>query len=371
MKFTVNRETFLKELFKVQGTGERKSTLPILSNVLITAENKKVSLLSTNMEVGIQTSFEDEVIEKGRTTASAKVLYDICKEMQSNVLDIELDDNFLKIRGGKTESRIPTLPASDFPKIQLPTKTTNVTIDSSVLKDMMDKVSFCASTDETKYHLNSVYIDNATNKGWLRMVSTDGHRLGIVDRPVCSLEDLGSSKGILIPKKGAYELSKIVETSEKVSILYEAGYFYLIAGNTTVFVKEMDLEYPDYLRVVPTNNDKSFKVKRSEMLSALKVVSIMSTVKSRTVLMTVNNGSITLNSKSPEIGESNTEIEVDYSKTPMEIKFNSKYIIDILSALNDDIITFMMGEPLSPVMIKPEKGGDNNDNIYVVMPMRL
>jgi len=371
MKFTVNRETFLKELFKVQGTGERKSTLPILSNVLITAENKKISLLSTNMEVGIQTSFEDEVIEKGKTTASAKVLYDICKEIQSNVLDIELEDNFLKIRGGKTESKIPTLPASDFPKVQLPSKSPKITVDSSVIKDMMDKVSFCASSDETKYHLNSVYIDNANNKGWLRMVSTDGHRLGIIDKPLCTLDDLGSSKGILIPKKGVYELSKIVDTAEKVSLLYESGYFYLIADNTTVFVKEMDLEYPDYLRVVPSGNDKSFKVKRSEMLSALKVVSIMSTVKSRTVLMSVNNGSLTLSSKSPEIGESNTEIEVDYSKTPMEIKFNSKYIIDILSSLNDDIITFYMGEPLSPVLIKPDKDGTDSDNMYVVMPMRL
>ena len=371
MKFTVNREVFLKELSKVQGTGERKSTLPILSNVLITAENRKISLLSTNIEVGIQTSFEDEVIEKGRTTASAKVLYDICKEIQSNVLDIELEDNYLKIRGGKTESKIPTLPASDFPKVQLPSKSPKVTVDSSLIKEMMDKVSFCASTDETKYHLNSVYVDNSTNKGWLRMVSTDGHRLGMVDRPVCSLDDLGSSKGILIPKKGAYELSKIVDTAEKVSMLYESGYFYLIADNTTVFVKEMDLEYPDYLRVVPTGNDKSFKVKRSEMLSALKVVSIMSTVKSRTVLLTVNNGSLTLSSKSPEIGESNTEIEVDYSKTPMEIKFNSKYLIEILSSLHEDVVEFLMGEPLSPVLIRPDKEGSENNNLYVVMPMRL
>jgi len=234
---------------------------------------------------------------------------------------------------------------------------------------MMDKVTFCASTDETKYHLNSVFIDNSSNKGWLRMVSTDGHRLGMIDSPICDLETLGVSKGVLIPRKGAAELRKIIETSENVSIMIESGYMHIFAGNTLLFIKEMDLEYPDYLRVIPSNNDKSFKVKRTDFLSALKRVSIVSTIKSRTAMITLNQGALQLSSRSPDYGEATEEIEVDYSKTPMEIRFNSKYLIDILSAATEDVLSFELGDPLSPVLIRPKEG--SAECLYVVMPMRL
>lgn len=369
MKFTVNRDVLVRELAKVQGVGEKRTTVPILSNALISAENGKISMLSTNMEIGILTTFETDVIEKGKTTVSAKLLYDVCKEMPDGILDIETEENFLKVRGGKSETKMITLPAGDFPKVPLPNKTPKTTVESSKLINMMDKVGFCASTDETKYHLNSIYIDNGNNKGYLRMVSTDGHRLGLIDEAVCDLDTIGASKGILMPRKGAFELRKIMDTAKEVSIMVDNGYFYMFADNAVVFVKEMDLEYPDYTRVIPTSNDKMFRVKRNDMLSALRRVSLMSAIKSKTVLFTLNNGSLMLSSKSPESGEATEEIEVDYSKTSIEIKFNSKYVIDILSASHDDVLTFYMGDPLSPVLIKPDK--ETNDNLYVVMPMRL
>lgn len=369
MKFTVNKDNFVKELGKIQGIGEKRQTMLILSNVLISAESGKFSLLSTNMEVGMLTNSDADVIEKGKTTVSAKNLYDICKEMPSGILEVETEENVLKIKGGKAEFKIPTLPASDFPKVPLPSKTPKISIESSKLKDMIDKVTFCASTDETKYHLNSVFIDNSSNKNYLRMVSTDGHRLGMIDSPICDLETLGVNKGILIPKKGSSELRKILETAENISIMIESSYMYIFAGNTILFIKEMDLEYPDYLRVIPTNNDKSFKVKRTDLLSALKRVSIVSTIKSRTAMISLNQGSLLLSSRSPDYGEATEEIEVDYSKSPMEIRFNSKYLIDILSATTEDILSFEMGDPLSPVVIKPNEG--NSECLYVVMPMRL
>jgi DNA polymerase III subunit beta len=369
MKFTVNKENFVRELGKLQGIGEKRQTMLILSNVLISADTGKISLLSTNMEVGMLTSSEADVIEKGKTTASAKNLYDICKEMPSGLLEVETEDNILKIKGGKAEFKIPTLPANDFPKVSLPSKTPKVNIESSKLRDMMDKVTFCASTDETKYHLNSVFVDNSSNKGWLRMVSTDGHRLGMIDSPICDLETLGAGKGILIPRKGAAELRKIIDTSESISIMIESGYMHIFAGNTILFIKEMDLEYPDYLRVIPSNNDKSFKVKRTDFLSALKRVSIVSTIKSRTAMITLNQGALQLSSRSPDYGEATEEIEVDYSKSPMEIRFNSKYLIDILSATTEDVLSFEMGDPLSPVLIRPKEG--SSECVYVVMPMRL
>lgn len=369
MKFTVNKDNFVKELGKIQGIGEKRQTMLILSNVLISAESGKFSLLSTNMEVGMLTNSDADVIEKGKITVSAKNLYDICKEMPSGILEVETEENVLKIKGGKAEFKIPTLPAGDFPKVPLPSKTPKISIESSKLKDMIDKVTFCASTDETKYHLNSVFIDNSSNKNYLRMVSTDGHRLGMIDSPICDLETLGVSKGILIPRKGSSELRKILETAENISIMIESSYMYIFAGNTILFIKEMDLEYPDYLRVIPTNNDKSFKVKRTDLLSALKRVSIVSTIKSRTAMISLNQGSLLLSSRSPDYGEATEEIEVDYSKSPMEIRFNSKYLIDILSATTEDILSFEMGDPLSPVVIKPNEG--SSECLYVVMPMRL
>ncbi|MFH1223269.1 MAG: DNA polymerase III subunit beta [Pseudomonadota bacterium] len=369
MKFTVNRDVLVKELAKVQGVGERKTTVPILSNALISVEGKNVSILSTNMEVGVLTTFEAEVVEKGKTTASAKNLYDICKEMPAGMLDVETEDNNLKIKGGKAEFKVLTLPAADFPKVHLPSKSPKTTVESSKLIGMMDKVLFCASTDETKYHLNSIFIDNGANKGTLRFVSTDGHRLGMVDDSICDLDAIGAGKGILLPRKGAYELRKIMDTSKEVSIMVDNGYFYMYADNAIVFAKEMDLEYPEYSRVVPTTNDKQFRVKRDELLSALRRVSLMSTIKSKTVLFNINQGALLLSSRSPESGEATEEIEIDYSKTSMEIKFNSRYVMDILSSSHDEVLNFNMGDPLSPVLIKPDK--EDTNVCYVVMPMRI
>ena len=369
MKLTINKENFVRELGKLQGIGEKRQTMLILSNVLITADNNKVSLLSTNMEVGMLASADCDVIEKGKITVSSKNFYDICKEMPAGLLEIETDENVLKIRAGKTEFKIPTLPASDFPKIPLPSKTPKFSLESSKLISMMDRVIFCASTDETKYHLNSIFIDKSKAKGWLRIVSTDGHRLGMVDNEIFDLEDIGVNKGILIPRKGAGELRKILDTTENISLMFESGYLYVFAGTTMLFIKEMDLEYPDYLRVIPSNNDKNFKVKRTDCLSALKRVSLVSTIKSRTVLLSLNQGALVLSSKSPDQGEATEEVEVDYNKTPIEIRFNSKYIIDILSSLTEDVVSFDMGDPLSPVVTKPENS--KLECLYVIMPMRL
>ena len=342
----------------------------ILSNALIVAEGNNVSLITTNIETGVQTSFEADVIEKGKTTANARNLYEIVKRINSDIIEVDLEENNLKVSGGRAEAKIPTMPASDFPKVNIPEKKHSVTMDSSKFIDMLDRVIFCSSTDETKYNLNSVYIDNGSNKGYLRAVSTDGHRLGVAEQVLCSIDEIGVSKGILIPRKGASEIRKIIETSNNFSMMYDAGYIYVHADNTTVFVKEMDLDYPDYSRVIPVKNERIFKVRKNDMLSAIDFVSLVSNIKSKTVVFSLNQGSLVLSSRSPEHGETVQEIEVDYSKDQIEIRFNSRYVMDILSASKDEILVFEVGDPLSPVLIRPDKD-DSNDNFYVVMPMRL
>ncbi|MBN1114261.1 MAG: DNA polymerase III subunit beta, partial [Oligoflexia bacterium] len=329
----------------------------------------KVSLLATNMEMGVFTEFEAEVASPGKTTVSARNIYEICKELPTGSIEMELIDNLLKIKSGRVDFKIPTLPASDFPKVPLPSAKPNLEIESARLKNMIDKVTFCASSDETKYHLNSVYFDNGTDKGTLRMVSTDGHRLGLMDSNICTLADLGAVKGILFPKKGIMELRKIMDASDKVSLMLESGYLYVYIENSLLFIKQMELEYPDYMRVVPKGPEKALSVKRTDMLSALKRVSLVTTIKSKTVLVSLNDNSMSLSSRSPDFGEAVEEIEASYNDENMEIRFNSKYLVDILSALDDDILNFNIGDPLSPVLVKPQK--DESAYLYVVMPMRI
>lgn len=370
MKFTAKKEVLVKELGKIQGVGERRQTMMILSNALISAENGKVSFLTTNMETGIRTSFDADVIEKGKTTANARNLYEMIKRINSDIIEFDTDDTNLKITGGKAEAKIPTIPASDFPKINIPESKNAASLETSKLINMLDRVIFCSSTDETKYNLNSIYLDNGSNKGWLRAVSTDGHRLGISEQPVCTLEDIGLTKGILLPRKGASELRKIMELSQSVNIMYDGGYLYMYSNDTTVFVKEMELDYPDYTRVIPSKNERTFRVKKDDMLSALDFVSLVSNIKSKTVAVSLSQGSLVLSSRSPESGETVQEIEVDYDKDQIEIRFNSRYLMDILSSSKDEILVFEVGDPLSPVLIKPDKVEDQ-ENLYVVMPMRL
>ena len=370
MKFTAKKEILVRELGKIQGIGERRQTMMVLSNALITAESGRVSFLTTNMETGIQTSFDADVIEKGKTTANARNLYEMIKRINSEIIEFDMDESNLKISGGKAEAKIPTISASDFPKINIPENKRTVSLDSSKFINMLDRVLFCSSTDETKYNLNSVYLDNGANKGWLRAVSTDGHRLGVSEQPICTLEEIGVSKGILIPRKGASELRKIMDISSSINITYDAGYLYMYADNTVVFVKEMELEYPDYTRVIPSRNERIFRVKKNDMLSALDFVSLVSNVKSKTVVVSLSEGALVLSSRSPESGETVQEIEVDYSKDQIEIRFNSRYLMDILSSSKDEILVFEVGDPLSPVLIRPDKT-DNQESLYVVMPMRL
>jgi len=370
MKFTAKKEILVRELGKLQGVGERRQTMMILSNTLITAESGKISFLSTNMELGIQTSLEADVIEKGKTTANTRNLYEIIKRINSDIIEFDVEENNLKITGGKAEAKIPTMPASDFPKINIPEKKNAILLETPKFINMLDRVMFCSSTDETKYNLNSIFLDNGTNKGWLRAVSTDGHRLGISEQPVCSLEDMGVSKGILLPRKGAFELRKIMEMSPNINLMYDSGYLYMYSDNTIVFVKEMELDYPDYTRVIPSKNERIFRVKKDDMLSALDFVSLVSNIKSKTVVVSLSAGALVLSSKSPESGETVQEIEVDYSKDQIEIRFNSKYLMDILSSSKDDVLVFEVGDPLSPVLIKPDKV-EYQENLYVIMPMRL
>ncbi len=370
MKFTAKKDDLVRELNKIQGVSERRQTMMILSNTLINAESGKVSFLATNMETGIQTNFDADVIEKGKTTANTRNLYEIVKRINSDIIEFDTDENNLKISGARAEAKIPTISAADFPKMNIPEKKNSTILETSKLADMLDRVIFCSSTDETKYNLNSVYIDNGANKGWLRAVSTDGHRLGVSEQAICALEDIGVSKGILLPRRGATELRKIIDTTDKVSLMYDAGYIYMYANNTVVFAKEMELDYPDYTRVIPSKNDKTFRVKRQDMLTALDFVSLVSNVKSKTVSLSLSDGALVLSSRSPENGETVQEIEVDYSKDQIEIRFNSRYLMDILATSKEDVLVFEVGDPLSPVLIKPDTAESNN-NIYVVMPMRL
>jgi DNA polymerase III subunit beta len=369
MKFTVSKEVFLRELFKIQGIIEKRQTMPILLNVLISAEENKISLLATNIEMGMITKFEAEVLEQGKITVSAKGLFDIVKELEPGLIEIETNESSLKIKSGRAEFNIKTLSASDFPKIPLPSKTPEINIKSNYLADKLDKIIFCASSDETKNNLNSIYIDKVAEENKIRFVSTDGHRLGIKEDVELELKNLGESKGLLIPRKGAIEVRKILDTEENISLMLESNYLYVFAGNTVLFVKEMDLKYPDYLRVIPSNNDKYFKINRKEMLNSLKRVSLVSTIKSKTVLFSLDKGVLILSSKSPDYGEASEEMSVDYQGDKLDIRFNAKYLIDILSSTNDEELEFQAGDSLSPILIKPEK--EKTTCKYVVMPMRL
>lgn len=367
MKFTISKEIFLKELTKIQGVGEKRQTMLILSNVLITAKNSEISLLSTNMEVGVSTFFEGSVLEEGKVTASAKNLFEIVKELPEGIVEVTLENNYLKIQCQKSKFNIPTLPASDFPEVPSPSKKAEVKLKSDSLKKLIDKILICSSSDETKYHLNSVYIDKGEKKNKIRFVATDGHRLGIAEEELCSLEDLGTSKGILLPKKGINELRKLLDDNDEISLLLESNYLFAITKNTTIFIKEMDLDYPDYIRVIPQNNDKNLVLDKENFLKSLKRVSLVSNIKSRTVLMSLSENSVVLSSRSPDYGEASEEIDADYKYEPLDIRFNSKYLIDIFSISDNNSIIVKLNDSLSPILIKPEK----EDCVYVIMPMRL
>ncbi len=369
MKFTIERAILFKALVHAGSIVEKKNTIPILANVKITANENAVNLQTTNTDIELIENIPAIVDEAGIITASALKLYMITSRLpEGSQIEFTLNDNKeLLIKCGKIKYKIATLPADDFysmPEVELPFTFMSTT---TTLKDMINKTGFAAATEETRHYLNGIYMhDNSKdNEKTMRVAATDGHRLACLELPIPKGAE--GMPGIIIPKKTISELVKLFESSDMdVEVSLSPNKIRFAMKDIVFSSKLIEGTYPDYERVIPTNNDKKIEVDASEFKAAVDRVSIFE--KSRGIKVLIEDGRMRLSANIPDEGSADAEIEVDYQGEIVEFGFNHKYLLDILDQIKTGKTNFTFSESTSPVVIYD---GEKTSSVYVLMPMRI
>lgn len=373
MKFTINRADLLRSLSHVHSVVERRNTIPILSNVLMKADDGALALTTTDMDLEITESVQATIEEPGATTAPAHTLYDIVRKLPDDATieaHLPTGETTMTLKAGRSRFRLGVLPVEDFPHM---TREDEETVDFSVpaadLRTLIDRTRFAISTEETRYYLNGIYVHAIESDGVkvLRAVATDGHRLARFEMPVP--DGAGDLSGVIIPRKTILEIRKLIdEAGDAINLSLSENKIRASFDHITLTSKLIDGTFPDYERVIPQGNDKILEVDPALFASAVDRVSTISTEKSRAVKLTLNGKTMTLSANSPEAGSATEELEVSFDSEPLEIGFNSAYLMDVTRQIEGSGCRITLADSASPTII--ESTGDNS-SLYVLMPMRV
>lgn len=380
MNITIERAAFLRSLQHVQSVVERRTTIPILSNLLIRAEGQELALTATDMDLEIVESVPAEVIRAGAITAPAHTLYDIVRKLPEGAqiaLDAGGDTSTVTLRAGRAQFKLGSQSVEDFPQISGGALKHRFSLAASDLRTLIDRTRFAISTEETRYYLNGIYLHATRSRlgdapgtpevPVLRAVATDGHRLARFEMALP--EGAAGIPGIIIPRKTVNEVRKLLdEAADTIEISISENKIRFAFDQIVVTSKLIDGTFPDYERVIPTSNDKVLEVDAKLFASAVDRVATISTDKTRAVKLTLKRQVLILSASSPEAGSATEEIEVQYADTPLEIGFNSRYLLDITQQIRGETARLLMADGSAPTLISD---GAEVSALYVLMPMRV
>jgi DNA polymerase-3 subunit beta len=368
MNLTISKEQIINGLQAVQNVVSTRTTLPILSNVLLRAEGNKLELTATDLDVTITCSVEAKVSKPGASTVPVKKLFGIVRELNNTEIDLEVDDkNVCSVRSGPSFYKINGLSADEFPPRPQFKEDKKVVLSQETVRGMMKKTSFAISTDESRYVLNGIFMSLKDHK--MTMVATDGRRLALVDEEVDVSE--GSQGEFIVPAKTVNELNRLLQEKGEVEIRYtenQASFTLKDEKGSSVLIvtKLIEGNYPNYRQVIPAETKERISLVREEFLHALRRAEIMTSEKSNSVKLSFGKNKLEITANSPEVGEAKESLAVNYKGKEMAIAFNPKYMIDPLNSLVNDEVFIELIDELSPGVLKI-----NGPFLYVVMPMRL
>lgn len=378
MRFTISKMQMLLGLQRVQNVVERRTTMPILSNALLKTETNGLSLAATDLEVGIQSLLQAEVLDTGAITVKARSLLDIVRELPDTNIHFQTrENNRLEITAKKTVFNILGLPAEDFPEIpgfSNEDLQAFVRMNGTAVMAMLDKTLYAASTDEARYHLNGVYFETLeeNSKRVFRMVATDAHRLALVDNPETLFDENAwrlFREGIIVPRKGLNELRRLLsEGKEDFLVTINGRMLFVKRDNIFLSMRLIEGKYADYRRIIPEQSPSAIAVDRESFLASLKRISLMSSDKSRSVTFSLTPGVLQLSSQSPELGDAKEEISIEYEGEELKIGFNSRYLIDAVSSIEGEKVLLELRGRQNPGVIRSSNGPSHTS---VVMPMRI
>lgn len=366
MEFRIQKGEFLRGLRLAQSIADRKSTMPMLANVLLRLVGKdKLLLAATDLNVSVSAELSSSNTGEGGLTVGAKALHDIVNNLPGEEIGVKrAENNWAEISAGKVDYRLVGMPDRDFPKVPDHREVEFCQVDPGVFRSMIDRTLFSVSNDETRFHLNGVLFES--DGAITRMVSTDGHRLSKIERPLEGAPKLTS--GVIIPKKGLLEIKRTLDgTSGTCRIAVKTPYLFVEGGAITLAVKLIESQFPPYEAVIPKSNERSLEVDRASLLDALKRAQLMSS-DSRGVKVTVDKGRMLIASDNPDVGEVKEELVVAYDGESITVGFNPKYVVDLLNQISAESVSVELGGELDPVVIRPAQ---DPNYLGVVMPMRI
>jgi DNA polymerase-3 subunit beta len=368
MKFVIERGLFQTGLGKIQGIAERRSTIPILSNTVISGEKNKINIVATDLEIGVMEIIEVDKVEKGDICVPARKLYDIVKELSEEQVEVQRGENFwISIKAGKTVFNLPGVDPKEFPTFPSIEGAAYFTMGASTLLDMIEKTVFAASSEESRFNLNGIYMEkiNKDKRDYFRMVATDGHRLSVIDKEL----RLTLEKGIIISRRGLTELRRALGDGEtEVTISLKDNNCIFKTEQTIVVIRLLEGEYPDYQQVIPKENDKHIVIERKEFIGALRRAQVIASEKGEGVKFSIRGGTMEIRTGGPDVGNVQEEMKVDYNGDPLDVSFNARYLLDVLNIMDTEKIQMELKEELNSGLIRPVNG---EDHLYVIMPMRL
>lgn len=370
MQLTISKQDLLAGLTATQGIIEKRNTMPILSNVLMDADDKRLRMVATDLEIGVRLEVPAKVKSAGKITVPARKLLDIVKELPDQDLEFKLVENQqLEFKVGKFRSRIAGLPADEYPNLPSYEDGKFFEVGSEALKRMVARTRYAVSTDETRYNLNGIYFEKAEKGKLLRLVATDGHRLAMTDSS--EMGDLGDGwgeRGLIVPRKAIAELQKMLDHNEKIELSFQKNHGIARAGNTVLLMQLIDGEFPKYEQVIPAKIEKEVIVSRAGMITAIRRVSPFADERSHLVKMTLSGGVIAIEASSSGVGEAREEVPVEYDGDELTVGFNAKYLGDALAAFESDDVTLGLIDEVNPATIRCT---NEENTLAVVMPMRI
>ncbi len=374
MKLVIEKGDLQRGLGRLQAIVEKRNSMPILANVLLTASGKgadaSLELAATDLEVGIRGAQKADVSKEGALTVSARKLYDIVRELPDEPVQLQSTDNsYLEIRCGRSRFSLAGADADEYPSLPEFSPGQLVRLQAAVLSQMIERTMYAASVDETRYNLNGVYFEVLPEDEKIRMVATDGHRLAMVDRVIGS-DASGLASGLIIPRKGLAELKRLVdeEDADEIEIGFEGNSGLARKGDVTLVMRLIEGEFPNYRQVVPEDIQRPFTLAAEPLTRALRRVALLSAERSRAIKLDLGEGALVISSSNPDLGEASEELDFDYSGEPVSVGFNARYLLDALGALGAKEITLGLRDGNTAAELRPT---DDTDSVAVVMPMRL
>jgi DNA polymerase III subunit beta len=372
MEFNIKRDLFSMGIQKTLGIVEKKTTIPILSNLLLKAGKNRVTIMATDREIGLVANYEAEVLQDGEITLSARKLHEMVREIQGETIHVAKNERDMVILTcNKAVYRVPGIPADDFPMVADQDDVTFHKVNGSILKELIRKTAFAISTDEMRKTLCGVLLETEKlgETFYIRMVATDGHRLSMMKMDTGEGDFATMDRNVIIPRKGLMEIRRLVEDEAgDVFVGFRQGVCIVKTDHTLLRVSLVDGEYPDYRRVIPAEKGIILEIDRNQFLHTLRRMSVISSDRYNGVIVTLEKDKLILNSNNPDVGEANDEIDVVYEGERKSVGYNVTYLADAIDVIDEERVAFEVGEGMKPGIVRAV---GNEDYFCIVMPLKL